>query len=185
MSLDQQSLNPYIGPRPFSQDPVDRLRFFGRERETQDIVSLVLSHRILLVYAASGAGKTSLFNAKIIPEMEVEFGCEVFPMARVRGVAPEGLAPDNQYVFNALVGLGADQEDLASKSLKAYLDEKPRQVDPDGEPALRILVFDQLEEIFEYYPTAPETLITLGIWAAGLLVVTILYKIVVSVREEI
>ncbi len=40
-------------------------------------------------------------------------------------------------------------------------------------------------EIFEYWPTVPEALITLGVWALGFLILTILYKIVISVREEI
>jgi molybdopterin-containing oxidoreductase family membrane subunit len=31
----------------------------------------------------------------------------------------------------------------------------------------------------------PETLITLAVWATGFLVLTILYKIAVSVKEEI
>ncbi len=40
-------------------------------------------------------------------------------------------------------------------------------------------------EIFEYWPTMPEMLITLGVWAMGFLVLTILYKIAISVKEEI
>jgi len=40
-------------------------------------------------------------------------------------------------------------------------------------------------EIFEYWPTVPEALITLGVWALGFLILTILYKITISVREEI
>ncbi|MFQ6113288.1 MAG: NrfD/PsrC family molybdoenzyme membrane anchor subunit, partial [bacterium] len=40
-------------------------------------------------------------------------------------------------------------------------------------------------EIFEYWPTAPEVLITLGVWALGFLILTILYKIAISVSEEI
>jgi molybdopterin-containing oxidoreductase family membrane subunit len=39
-------------------------------------------------------------------------------------------------------------------------------------------------EIFEYWPTLPEVLITLGIWAVGFLLLTILYKITISVKEE-
>ena len=38
-------------------------------------------------------------------------------------------------------------------------------------------------EIFEYWPTLPEVLITLGIWAVGFLILTILYKITISVKE--
>jgi len=39
--------------------------------------------------------------------------------------------------------------------------------------------------IFEYWPTIPEALITLGVWAGGFLILTVLYKIVVAVREEL
>jgi molybdopterin-containing oxidoreductase family membrane subunit len=41
-----------------------------------------------------------------------------------------------------------------------------------------------LEKITEYSPTRPEVLITLGIWAVGFLVLTFLYKVALSVREE-
>jgi len=43
---------------------------------------------------------------------------------------------------------------------------------------------NMFEKVTEYWPTTPESLITLGIWAAGFLVLTILYKIAISVREE-
>jgi molybdopterin-containing oxidoreductase family membrane subunit len=42
-----------------------------------------------------------------------------------------------------------------------------------------------LGEVNEYWPTIPEMLITLGIYGAGFLVLTGLYKIAISVREEI
>ena len=41
------------------------------------------------------------------------------------------------------------------------------------------------ERVTEYWPTLPETLITLAVWAIGFLVLTILYKIAVSVKEEV
>ncbi len=41
------------------------------------------------------------------------------------------------------------------------------------------------EYVVEYAPTAPELLITLGVWAIGFLVLTVLYKIAVSVKEEL
>lgn len=40
------------------------------------------------------------------------------------------------------------------------------------------------EEITEYSPTIPEVLITLGVWATGLLIITVLYKIAVSVKIQ-
>jgi len=47
------------------------------------------------------------------------------------------------------------------------------------------LVINPLHEIVEYYPTANEIGITLGIWATGFLLVTVLYKIAVGVEHEV
>jgi len=41
------------------------------------------------------------------------------------------------------------------------------------------------EKVFEYWPTLPEVVISLGVWAMGFLVLTVLYKIAVSVKEEV
>jgi molybdopterin-containing oxidoreductase family membrane subunit len=41
------------------------------------------------------------------------------------------------------------------------------------------------DRVFEYWPTAPEVFITIGIWAIGFFVLSVLYKVVVSVKEEI
>jgi Ni/Fe-hydrogenase subunit HybB-like protein len=43
---------------------------------------------------------------------------------------------------------------------------------------------NMFEGVTEYWPTAPETIITIGVWAIGFLVLTVLYKVAVSVREE-
>lgn len=47
------------------------------------------------------------------------------------------------------------------------------------------LAVNPLDEVVEYYPTANEIGITLGIWATGFLLVTILYKIAVKVEHEV
>lgn len=41
------------------------------------------------------------------------------------------------------------------------------------------------ERVTDYWPTAPEIFITVGIWATGFFVLTVLYKIAVSVKEEV
>lgn len=40
-------------------------------------------------------------------------------------------------------------------------------------------------QIVEYVPTLPEVMITIGVWAIGAFILTVLYKIVVSVKEEV
>ena len=42
-----------------------------------------------------------------------------------------------------------------------------------------------LHHVNEYIPSFPELVISLGVWAAGFLVLTILFKIAVSVKEEV
>jgi Ni/Fe-hydrogenase subunit HybB-like protein len=42
-----------------------------------------------------------------------------------------------------------------------------------------------MEKVTEYWPTMPEAIISLGVWAMGFLVLTLLYKIAVSIKEEI
>jgi molybdopterin-containing oxidoreductase family membrane subunit len=41
------------------------------------------------------------------------------------------------------------------------------------------------ERVFEYWPTTPEVFISIGVWATGFFVLSVLYKIAVSVKEEI
>ncbi len=47
------------------------------------------------------------------------------------------------------------------------------------------LVINPLHEIVEYYPTVNEVGITLGIWATGFFLVTVLYKVAICVENEI
>lgn len=39
-------------------------------------------------------------------------------------------------------------------------------------------------QITEYWPTIPETFITLGVWAIGFLILTILFKVAIAVKEN-
>lgn len=147
--------NPYVGPRPFSQD--ESHRFFGREREARDIASLIIANRSLLIYSQSGVGKTSLINAKVIPLLEAK-RCKVLPLARLQGHLPNTIEPGeiaNRYVFNTLANdrfmqwVGeTDPHALIQTSLATFLQRRPRPVSPDGRPYLRVLIFDQFEEIF-------------------------------------
>ena len=156
MKAGQEELTPYVGPRPFERIAQDQARFFGRDQETEEIVSLIFGHPLVLVYAQSGAGKTSLFNARIAPAFE-ENGFEVLPLSRVRGAIPEGIEPQditNLYVFNALLDLEpeADSQALVDKSLAAFLEEHPRPTSAKGKPFPRVIIFDQFEELFTLYP---------------------------------
>jgi WD domain, G-beta repeat len=152
MVVETKKFEPYVGPRPFGRSEEDRARFFGRDRETAEIVSLILSHQVLVVYAQSGAGKTSLFEAQVAPALETK-GFQVLPLARVRAGMPDEVKAEsigNLYVFAALLSVAAGEdprpsaESLAALSLHDYLSARVE------EPAVpRCIVFDQFEELFD------------------------------------
>src|SRR4051794_8344663 len=59
--------NPWIGLRPFEAE--EQSLFFGRDREVRVLSSLVATLPILVIYAPSGTGKSSLLNAGLTPEI--------------------------------------------------------------------------------------------------------------------
>jgi hypothetical protein len=143
MVVEAPDLDPYVGPRPFGRTKEDQARFFGRDRETGEIVSLIVSHAVLLVYAQSGAGKTSLFEAQVAPVLEGK-GFQVLPLARVRAAIPQDMdlaRVRNIYASSALLSIAPDEDPgkLLRSSLKRFLRKQA---------APRCLLFDQFEEIF-------------------------------------
>jgi len=100
--------NPFVGPRPFEDTPEDRARFFGRDLETAEVTSLILTQQTLLLYAASGAGKSSLMKAAVLPILRKR-GVEVLPVARFQGARKYASDGDsNPYVRAVIESLGLD-----------------------------------------------------------------------------
>ena len=60
--------SPYVGPRTFTEK--ERSLFFGRDREIEDLIHLLLAERIVLLHSPSGAGKSSLLQAGLIPKLQ-------------------------------------------------------------------------------------------------------------------
>ena len=157
--------NPYIGPRSFTRQEADR--FFGREREARDLLSLVIAERLVLFYAQSGAGKTSLLNTRLIPGLEAN-GRAVLPVARVSGDLPEGVEEvSNIFAFNLMQHLdqsAAETAAFARLDLSSFLrhlvseDGRTYSYDPAEEEAAEedapvcVLIIDQFEEILTAHP---------------------------------
>ena len=84
--------NPYVGPRPFETgEPL-----FGRDRELRELLYLLSGERIVLVHSPSGAGKSSLIQAGLIPRLRARFdvwrptrvGRHTSKRSRSRGIRP-------------------------------------------------------------------------------------------------
>src|SRR5882724_4478313 len=87
--------NPFVGPRPLAAgDPI-----FGRDREISELRYLLAAERIVLLYSPSGAGKSSLIAAGLIPKIGARF--DVLAPARVGLAPPAGLTAANRYAWSA------------------------------------------------------------------------------------
>lgn len=138
--------NPYAGPRSLRYgEPI-----YGRDRETKELLDLLIAERIVLLHSPSGAGKTSLIEAALRPALKKE-DFNVLPVIRL-GRTPAGVNGTNPYILSTLLSLeeGVPKElalparELAGMDLDAYL--KRREQRQPGRLDT-VLVFDQFEEI--------------------------------------
>ncbi len=153
--------NPYPGTREFAADEKDN--FFGRREEIDILAALVLARRTSLLFAQSGAGKSSLINAGLVPELtrreEIGRGrrrrpvqkMHVLPVTGVGGGIPSRLGRplENVYVFSALHSLfpEAEPDTLAGQRLSGGIAPLVEEAGGGSEVPV-LLVFDQFEELF-------------------------------------
>ena len=60
-----QGLARYPGAHPFDDTPTASALFFGRNREKAALANLILANRLVVLYAKSGVGKTSVLRAGV------------------------------------------------------------------------------------------------------------------------
>jgi len=149
-----KATNPFVGPRAFRLgEPIH-----GRDHEVLQLLDLLIAERIVLLYSPSGAGKTSLIQAGLIPLLRQE-GFGVLPVARV-GLDPGRnltMGNGNRYLASTLLSLEGDATDgqnertaeLDRVSLDAYLEQRAGADAHDNQ----VLVIDALEELLTQDPT--------------------------------
>jgi hypothetical protein len=62
----------YPGAQPFADDDLSRKLFRGREREATSLARQILANRLVVLFARSGIGKTSLLNAGVAESLRAE-----------------------------------------------------------------------------------------------------------------
>jgi WD40 repeat protein len=160
--MDTNEKIPYVGPQPFQES--ERDRFFGREREARELLALAVSEPLVVFYAQSGAGKSSLVNTCLIPDLRRR-GFDVFT-GRVGGDAPPGIDVDNIFIFNLIRSLTPTEINpalLTTLSLSQYFKELLDNVVTDtvgpadeSTSEVHTLIIDQFEEIFTTHQEAWE-----------------------------
>ena len=143
--------NPYVGPRSFQPGEP----FFGRDREVRSLAALLVAERIILLHSPSGAGKSSLVQAGLLPRL-VEEDFNVLPTIRVNQEPPD-LPGVNRYALSAMLSLeeGIPEpkrlplRELSALTLDDYLTRRFRA---ETAPASDVLIFDQFEEVLTIAP---------------------------------
>jgi len=107
----------------------DRAIFIGRDAEINELTSRVMSHRMTVLYAYSGMGKTSLLQAGVIPRLQ----CEGFGVESIR------LGTDPLAELQAVM-----QQMATSSSYDVASVDSPKPSSSLGQ----VLIVDQAEELF-------------------------------------
>jgi WD40 repeat protein len=138
---------PYRGIQPYRY--VDHPIFFEREKETSDLLSLVVVYRGVLVYGDSGAGKSSLINAALLAGAhEKGFQPErirVYPQDGAELVVERIAVTDDGETFLPSLFASEDEVDTPPRIVlsTAAFEEGVRACGS----ARPLLVFDQFEEL--------------------------------------
>ena len=125
--------SPYPFLSSFGED--DAARFFGREQEVNILVADIVTARLVVLFAKTGTGKTSLINAGVVPVLK-QRGYETYyvrvqkdPVASAR----LALRGDHPTMFDDDGAFGEQLMDLSADI---------------GRPI--VVFFDQFEEFFLY-----------------------------------
>ncbi|HEX4065467.1 MAG TPA: hypothetical protein VHZ09_05545 [Acidobacteriaceae bacterium] len=145
--------NPFVGPRPLERGQ----SIFGRDAEIDQLYYRLSAERILLFHSPSGAGKSSLLQAGLLPRLAQQF--DVWTPARVNLPPPAAASGLNRYVRSCALSFETElpasvqrpDANLSAMSLSEYVASRPRR---RSAPANIVLLFDQFEEILTVDPAA-------------------------------
>ena len=149
--------NPFPGLRPFMQEEADL--FFGRDKQSDELVRRLAGRRFLAVVGTSGSGKSSLVRAGLLPSLEGGFMAEAGAHWRIAILRPQ----DDPIGFLA--------QSIVEIGVLAHLDLAPPVAEGVVETTLRrsslglievarlarleahenlLIVVDQFEELFRF-----------------------------------
>src|SRR5271165_510101 len=147
--------NPFVGPRFIETGQ----KILGRDREIEQLYYLLSAERVVLLHSPSGAGKSSLIRAGLIPRLKEPF--DVWGPTRVSLEPPEGCPiAANRFVQSVNLGFEAGLPEerqrpakISAMGLSEHIAGRPRR--RSASPNI-VLIFDQFEEILTVDPLALE-----------------------------
>lgn len=134
----------YPGAQPYADDELSRLAFCGRGGDSQALLNLVLAHRLVVVYARSGLGKTSLLQAGLAASLRDEHHLPL--LVRLNDVGRPPLVSLFETVEREAARQGVEHHARDTASLWHYF--KTVEFWRDEVLLTPVLVLDQFEELF-------------------------------------
>lgn len=152
MTPSPQPRSPYPGLRPFSLD--ESTIFFGRAAQLRDMVLKLVTSRFLAVVGASGAGKSSLVRAGLLPSLNDGI---IKGLSKWRFVTTQPGGAPIAHLAQALAST-SDPNLRHSARVEAALRRDSqglrRAIESNSDPGQSTLILvDQFEEIFRYRQT--------------------------------
>jgi len=148
---DELRANPYVGLRPFFVE--DSLYFYGRERQTAELLDILREHRFLSVVGSSGSGKSSLVRAGLLPGLiggflvqdrdrwrTIQFKPGDAPLANLAEGLFRKMAPPSGTAAALERDIREQHTDAVLRFLGEQLDERSNV----------FILVDQFEEIFAF-----------------------------------
>ncbi|MFK7905318.1 MAG: SUMF1/EgtB/PvdO family nonheme iron enzyme [Chitinophagales bacterium] len=128
----------YPGIRAFEQH--EQNLFYGRSQEIRDLFRLVMVERLVVLFAKSGIGKSSLLNAGLSPALEEEGFLPIHIRLQSTEIAPLDI------LYDALKGYGRRTAPYSSKA-ELWQAIKTTQFPENRTP---VFILDQFEEFFSH-----------------------------------
>ena len=158
MTRSGDLFNPFPGLRPF--EPDEDYLFFGREKETDELLTRLRTNRFLPVVGTSGCGKSSLVRSGLIPSLHGGFMAKAGSSWRVSLLRP-GEDPIGHLVeaLDNPAVIGSTDDELGAAS-RVMLEAALRRGTLGLVAAVRearipphdnlLIVVDQFEELFRF-----------------------------------
>lgn len=138
----------YPGSRPFEDTDIDRKLFFGREQEKEDLLQKVLARKLVVLFAKSGLGKTSLINAGVSRLLR-EKGCVPLKV-RFNHTETNPIQTVYDSIKDRAAQFSLDWEPGEEKTLWEYF--KTAAFWSAGDSLMTpVLILDQFEEFFAFH----------------------------------
>src|ERR1043166_1453420 len=167
---------PFKGLQPYTEG--DRAFFFGRERDTQVVISNLYAAPLTVFYGASGVGKSSVLLAGAVPLLQQERNVSVVVFRNWQD--PNFLSQLKQCTLEAVSAVAGKPIGVdLSLSLDEFLSSLQRTA-----RGLLFFIFDQFEEYFLYNPDSADAELFEGELAQAINRRDLNVNFLVSMRED-